>query len=174
MWHFWGVLERQGGVGELIITRKRLSINIDAAVPNTHYELCPTNNNSKQCRNNSSKIDVDNKDNLQTLYTNIKISSCMAMTHPQANIASAFATQYCSCLLLFFLWFLLLLSGYHCFGAVRNAVKFPVFYSFSRAYIATEIKRKRKSGLTRAHINRVLCTMTNCGCVCRQYSVYAI
>lgn len=83
-------------------------------------------------RNSSSKIDVDNYDNSQTLYTNIKITSvhlvCQWHTLKSYQHQLYFAECICRLLLL-----LLLTSRCHCLVVCCIAVKFPVFYSFSRA-----------------------------------------
>lgn len=91
-------------------------------------------------RNSSSKIDVDNYDNLQTLYTNIQISFIhyLRMTHPQAKHQHqpVILQNICSLLLLF--------NFFHCCCLdtivslfVCIAVQFPVFYSFLRARTLT-------------------------------------
>lgn len=127
----------------------------------TLCELCPSSSSN---RNSSSKIDVDNYDNLQTLYTNIKISHTLAMTHPQANIAGNIRIVHSMRqLFVAFLRIFVVIVWLRTVLVVCIAVKFPVFYSFSRAHIAGEIKKsvsevERMGWRAHTHIHIMCCT----------------
>lgn len=93
-------------------------------------------------RNGSSKIDVDNYDNLQTLYT------YMALTHPQALKPTIYSTTYTQrnkivailqnicCLLLFYLF----LSFFGCFRCFATIVWLFVLLSSFRCFIVFRVR----------------------------------
>lgn len=86
-------------------------------------------------RNSSSRIDVDNYDNLQTLYTNIKINYIhIAMAHPQTTINQHIHVAHSVCVVGLMFFCCCCLAAIVLVVCIYIAVKFPVFYSFSRAH----------------------------------------